>query len=189
MWPNTGITVAVRFTSKERDSETGLDNFLARYLSSAQGRFISPDAALIDQRTSDPQSWSLYTYVRNNPLQFTDPTGTTCVNKSNSNGSTTTTDDGSGCVELQKSTSVNVHDFEPPSPLLLAVAQGTQRAGPTVNLLGSILGLAARIHPVLGAGLQLADCAGLTAPDCDPSSTILMVGEPNVNLIDKDRMM
>jgi len=32
-----------RFTLKERDIETGLDYFLARYYSSAQGRFTSPD--------------------------------------------------------------------------------------------------------------------------------------------------
>ncbi|MGH9849010.1 MAG: RHS repeat-associated core domain-containing protein, partial [Blastocatellia bacterium] len=32
-----------KFTSKERDNETGLDYFLARYYSSTQGRFTSPD--------------------------------------------------------------------------------------------------------------------------------------------------
>ncbi len=32
-----------RFTGKERDAETGLDYFGARYMSSAQGRFTSPD--------------------------------------------------------------------------------------------------------------------------------------------------
>jgi RHS repeat-associated protein len=32
-----------KFTSKERDIETALDYFLARYYSSAQGRFTSPD--------------------------------------------------------------------------------------------------------------------------------------------------
>ena len=33
----------IQFTSKERDAETGLDYFGARYMSSAQGRFTSPD--------------------------------------------------------------------------------------------------------------------------------------------------
>jgi RHS repeat-associated protein len=32
-----------KFTGKERDTETGLDYFGARYMSSAQGRFTSPD--------------------------------------------------------------------------------------------------------------------------------------------------
>ena len=36
-------SVRQRFTSKERDNESGLDYFLARYYSSAQGRFTSVD--------------------------------------------------------------------------------------------------------------------------------------------------
>jgi hypothetical protein len=38
------------------------------------GRFMSPDAP-VDQHPADPQSWNLYSYVRNNPLILTDPTG------------------------------------------------------------------------------------------------------------------
>ncbi len=67
------------FTGKERDAETGLDYFGARYMASAQGRFTSADAPLVDQSPGDPQSWNLYSYVRNNPLIFTDPTGNDCV--------------------------------------------------------------------------------------------------------------
>ncbi len=62
-------------TQKERDSETGLDYFLARYYSSTQGRFTSPDQPFADQYEDDPQSWNLYSYVGNNPLSFTDPFG------------------------------------------------------------------------------------------------------------------
>ena len=67
--------LAAKFTGKERDAETGLDYFGARYLSAAQGRFTSPDAPFADQKPEDPQSWNLYSYVRNNPLRYTDPTG------------------------------------------------------------------------------------------------------------------
>ena len=79
-WPcgQSGGT-RVRFTGKERDSETGLDYFLARYYSGAQGRFTSADAPLVDQWEQDPQSWNLYSYVRNNPLRFSDPDGRKCV--------------------------------------------------------------------------------------------------------------
>jgi len=70
--------VAQRFTGKERDAETGLDYFGARYMSAAQGRFTSPDAPFADQHTIDPQSWNLYAYVRNNPLKNTDPNGRDC---------------------------------------------------------------------------------------------------------------
>jgi RHS repeat-associated protein len=59
----------MRFTGKERDAETGLDYFGARYMAAAQGRFTSPDRPFMDQRVSDPQSWNLYTYGRNNPLR------------------------------------------------------------------------------------------------------------------------
>ncbi|MBL8235005.1 MAG: RHS repeat-associated core domain-containing protein [Bryobacterales bacterium] len=64
-----------KFTGKERDAESGLDYFGARYMSAVQGRFTSPDEPLVDQYAGDPQSWNLYTYGRNNPLKFTDPTG------------------------------------------------------------------------------------------------------------------
>jgi RHS repeat-associated protein len=64
-----------KFTSQERDAETGLDYSFARYLSSAQGRFTSPDAPFADQNAAYPQSWNLYSHVRNNPLRYIDPTG------------------------------------------------------------------------------------------------------------------
>jgi RHS repeat-associated protein len=65
-----------KFTGKERDQETGLDFFKARYLGSPQGRFTSPDPLGISkQKLLDPQQWNMYVYGRNNPLRFTDPTG------------------------------------------------------------------------------------------------------------------
>ncbi|MCZ2077241.1 MAG: RHS repeat-associated core domain-containing protein [Bryobacterales bacterium] len=64
------------FTGKERDAETGLDYFGARYFSGAQGRFTSPDQPFYDQWAHYPQTWNLYTYGRNNPLRYSDPTGT-----------------------------------------------------------------------------------------------------------------
>ena len=65
----------VKFTGKERDSETGLDYFGARYMSSAQGRFTSPDRVFADQHLGEPQSWNLYAYVRNNPTNLVDDLG------------------------------------------------------------------------------------------------------------------
>jgi RHS repeat-associated protein len=64
------------FTGKERDAESGLDYFGARYYGSALGRFTSPDPKQITtQRRLDPQQWNAYAYTRNNPLQFVDPDG------------------------------------------------------------------------------------------------------------------
>ncbi len=159
-YPHPPSTQDLEFTSKERDSETGLDFFLARYYSGAQGRFTSPDAPLADQDPRDPQSWNLYGYVRNNPLRFTDPTGTTCAHSTGSDGSVTTTDngDGKGCAELQQPTVVQ--GTEPPSPLLLAVATGAQRAGPTVN---AAAGATALVAGGLAAGIAYGAYAGGTA--------------------------
>jgi RHS repeat-associated protein len=64
-----------QFTEKERDAETGLDFFEARYFSGAQGRFTSPDPENANAMVSDPQSWNMYAYGRNNPLSYTDPDG------------------------------------------------------------------------------------------------------------------
>jgi RHS repeat-associated protein len=62
-------------TLKERDIETGLDYFGARYYASTQGRFTGADEVWKDSHVSDPQSWNKYAYVRNNPLKYLDPTG------------------------------------------------------------------------------------------------------------------
>ena len=63
------------FTGKERDAETGLDYFGARYMSSAQGRFTSPDPLGASAKVSDPQTWNRYSYTLNNPLRYVDPDG------------------------------------------------------------------------------------------------------------------
>jgi RHS repeat-associated protein len=64
------------FTGKERDAESGLDYFGARYFSSAQGRFSGPDPIFIHpDRLTNPQRLNLYVYARNNPLRYVDPSG------------------------------------------------------------------------------------------------------------------
>jgi RHS repeat-associated protein len=76
----SGTANTYKFTGKERDLESGLNNFGARYMSSTIGRFITPDwstspAAIPYADLSDPQSLNLYSYVRNNPLNRLDPNG------------------------------------------------------------------------------------------------------------------
>jgi RHS repeat-associated protein len=81
----------LKFTGKRRDAESGLDNFGARYNSSSLGRFMTPDwsaqpVAVPFADLSDPQTLNLYTYVRNSPLNRTDPTGHYEVNASGCSG-------------------------------------------------------------------------------------------------------
>ena len=64
-----------KFTGKERDSESGLDNFGFRYLTSSMGRFMSPDSIANDWELANPQTWNRYAYARNNPLIYVDPDG------------------------------------------------------------------------------------------------------------------
>src|SRR3984885_7523098 len=73
-WKSRRYPRLALFTSKERGQESGLDYFGARYYGSALGRFTSPDSG-VDQHPIDPQSWNLYSYVRNNPLTSIDPSG------------------------------------------------------------------------------------------------------------------
>ncbi len=77
---NNGDDTRQKFTAKERDTESGLDYFLARYFSGPQGRFTTPDWSRKPEPIpyadlDSPQSLNLYAYVRNNPLNHVDGDG------------------------------------------------------------------------------------------------------------------
>jgi RHS repeat-associated protein len=74
--PPTGQPDKRLFTGKERDAETGLDYFGARYYRADLGRFTSVDPMQnVGSALVDPQRWNRYTYARNSPLRYTDPNG------------------------------------------------------------------------------------------------------------------
>lgn len=64
-----------KFTSYERDNETGLDFAQARFYSNQQGRFTSADPLMASATAADPQSFNRYTYAMNSPITTTDPSG------------------------------------------------------------------------------------------------------------------
>ena len=65
----------LKFTGHERDANS-LDYMHARYYMVNWGRFASVDPYLDVERTKlQPQVWNRYTYVANNPVNHTDPSG------------------------------------------------------------------------------------------------------------------
>jgi RHS repeat-associated protein len=71
------------YTGKERDTESGLDYFGARYYASSMGRWMSPDwadkpEAVPYSHLDNPQSLNLYGYVLDNPLSKVDRDGHGC---------------------------------------------------------------------------------------------------------------
>jgi RHS repeat-associated protein len=72
--------VRCRYTGKERDAESGLDYFGARYYASSMGRWMSPDWSAKQEpvpysKLDNPQTLNLYSYVQNNPLSNLDDDG------------------------------------------------------------------------------------------------------------------
>jgi RHS repeat-associated protein len=83
------------YTGKERDTESGLDYFGARYYNSTMGRFLSPDdGSGVYSDPTNPQSWNLYSYVLNNPLTGVDPDGHDCIHINVDTGAYEGTDQG-----------------------------------------------------------------------------------------------
>ncbi|MSP13291.1 MAG: hypothetical protein EXR62_10090 [Chloroflexi bacterium] len=61
------------FTGQPLDSSTNLLYYGARYYDPALGRFLQADT--IVPQPGNPQSLNRYSYVMNNPVKYTDPTG------------------------------------------------------------------------------------------------------------------
>jgi len=71
---------AYLFTGKERDNESELDYFGARYYGSTMGRWLTPDWSGVPVPVpyadlANPQSLNGYEYVGNNPATGLDPDG------------------------------------------------------------------------------------------------------------------
>jgi RHS repeat-associated protein len=63
----------LNFTGQRRDDVTGLLYYHARYYDPVLGRFLSADTQAPE--VSNPQDLNIYSYVHNNPVRYTDPTG------------------------------------------------------------------------------------------------------------------
>ncbi|WP_342481462.1 RHS repeat-associated core domain-containing protein [Paenibacillus sp. FSL L8-0340] len=68
-----GIPNSFKYAGEIYDEETGLYYLRARYYDPSIGRFLNEDT--VEGQIDNPLSQNLYTYVSNNPLIYTDPTG------------------------------------------------------------------------------------------------------------------
>jgi RHS repeat-associated protein len=184
LYPHVPGGQSLEFTGKERDAESGLDYFEARYFSSAQGRFTSPDefkGGIVDPFTgrdietntalpyadiTDPQTLNKYGYVRNNPLRYVDPNGHEILGS-----------DPDGGVSLPNFEAVtnafisgykNVEGFAERHPLLVAGAQ-------------VILAIVTRGESSEGGGATAGETPSqglgdLHAPGDAPNATVIVRG-------------
>src|SRR3989339_48561 len=72
----------IEYAGSEYDGNTSLNYMNARYYNGNQGRFISEDPVFINlnesklkQFLNDPQAQNSYSYSRNNPMRYIDPSG------------------------------------------------------------------------------------------------------------------
>lgn len=72
-WNQVKATTARGFTDHEHVDNLGVIHMNGRVYDPVLARFLSPDPVV--QAPYDSQSWNRYSYVRNNPLRYTDPTG------------------------------------------------------------------------------------------------------------------
>jgi RHS repeat-associated protein len=69
----TNLVMRHKYTAQELDYETSLYNYNARLYNPSLGRFISADTIVPNSR--NPQALNRYSYVMNNPINYTDPSG------------------------------------------------------------------------------------------------------------------
>jgi RHS repeat-associated protein len=153
-----------KFTGKERDSESGLDYFGARYYSNGLGRFITPDwaakpAAVPYAVLGDPQSLNLYTYVRNIPTTLIDDDG----------HSVGTPDWSSKEAKVAMSAAVHADANTQATAALMVAGTVAALAAPELSplarsLYGLFLGTAPVTMPIVGGAIE-----GLTP---GPSGTL-----------------
>jgi RHS repeat-associated protein len=71
--PGTPVNVPYKFTGQEFDTSLDFYYYDSRYQDPWFGRFISPDTIVPDPL--NPQDLNRYSYARNSPPNYIDPTG------------------------------------------------------------------------------------------------------------------
>ena len=124
-----------KFTGKERDSESGLDMFGARYYGSSLGRFMTPDWAAKPitvpyANFGNPQSLNLYSYVTNNPLTLLDDDGHDIIYAAGLQNAQLVKDSVQAIL-ANPNTSANLSGYVGPNNPNLTIQSGDLSAGDT----------------------------------------------------------
>jgi len=118
---NNGYIPRLKFSGKEREKESQLDYFGARYYDNRSFRFLSVDPIINkDEALVNPQLWNLYSYCDNNPISRFDPDG----RESNL---------GMHLLLQDQRTVQNVSGFLQDNPALLPLAAATGIAAPFIG--------------------------------------------------------
>jgi RHS repeat-associated protein len=161
-------TSPLHFTGLQRDTETGLDQTLFRKYSSSQGRWLTPDPFSGSLDITDPQSANRYAYVRNDPLNGSDPLGLVRTCSGWSGGPF---DDGGHFTDCEniafpdflpgKEDKRNVQGSKPgpapakkPCPITVAIGRASDRPNDPINLLPEEAQLVHAIFADAGIDLQ-----------------------------------
>jgi RHS repeat-associated protein len=177
LWqPTYPIAERHLFTGQERDHETGLDYFGARYYRPDIGRFTTVDPGHVGGNISDPQSWNAYGYGRNNPLRFVDPTGKEAIIALYDHDAFEVSDTAWGWIQsnspgfrfiggyiqqLRNGSWVDVGKYVDPLAYLLGQIGNTAAPiVPVVEVTAQVfVGVASVAVPPMGAAYGLAQCA------------------------------
>ena len=149
---NAPNPAAQRFTGHERDRESGMDYFGARYYMQRPGRFTTVDPIQTTaDNLGDPQRWNRYAYARNNPLRFTDPDGR-CIYP------------GSDCLQYLTGVAKAIGNIIPDTATLVNISVANPMLAPITDFR---FGEAPRFSPASEdqrRGMFAADIAMLMSP-------------------------
>ena len=164
-----------KFEGKERDAETGNDDFGARYYSSRLGRWLSADWSAVPApvpyaNLTNPQTLNLYAMVSDNPETFADLDGHQCGSigssdrnpcpKQKTNAAATTgkgqTGDGTKKSPTQQAQAAQARNQNDPEQQTIK-AQQQQRQQAIDNANGPARGSNGYVQATLGKAGQLAD--------------------------------
>jgi len=164
------VDTGVGFTGQRLDESTGLMFCQARYYDPLTARFISADTIIPDP--GNPQDFNRYSYVRNNPVGYTDPSGN-CATRNGTIIDDASTDPRSppGIRWVSLAEGLGYTGDGMPTcnmvPGLYQCSIDSNRGDPSLgNLVFGLIALGFNLSP-LGVLTDLAECSEGNKVSCD----------------------